>query len=142
MVERLYRKKVVTRVRAQIGEDALQNLLIVRREVLRRHMRLDFDKLGKLVRKLPNRRHDIRKPCCDGVSRHGRILGLIRILNEKKAARLLDRLRAERPVRASARQNHGEAVVVLVRKRAEELIDGRPFPSWFVERESCNFVVC
>jgi len=101
-----------------------------------------FREIQKLLRHLLRREHVVGQARCDGASGHGRIFSLIRVLDENEAACLLDRLRADRPVRASARQNHGEAVVVLVRKRAEELIDGRPFPSWFVERESCNFVVC
>ena len=57
------------------------------------------------------------------------LFGLIGVLYENDAARLLHGANADRAVGAAAGKNDREAVSVLRRKRTEEQVDGRPQPS-------------
>ena len=62
-----------------------------------------------------------------GVGRHARARGVDRILHHGNAARLLDRLQARRAVvERSARDDADDARTVVVRRRPERRIDGRP----------------
>jgi len=61
------------------------------------------------------------------------VFGLVRVLDQDDAARLLDGLDAHRAIRAGAGKNDGEVVAALRGKRAKEKIDRRPLLARLVE---------
>src|SRR5208337_4665043 len=137
----LIAREIVAGARAQVAEDALQHLLVAWRQMSGWNVFFCFDDFHELTRKLANGKHHVGQPRCNSAPRHRWVFGLIRILHQDEAARLLDGLRAKRSVRASARQHHREPVAMLIRERPEELIDGRASSSRFVEREGRNLMV-
>ena len=71
------------------------------------------------------RQHKIRHTGGDGASRHAVELRGSHFLSEGDAARGLDRLEAERPIRCGSRQNDAERFAAPVRRQgAEKRVDG------------------
>src|SRR5215467_7549942 len=99
------------------------------------------DELGELCAHLANWQNEIGDFGRNGSPGHRRIFGFVRILDDDDAAGFLDRLDADRPIRARTRQDYREAVAMLFRERAEEEIDRRTVTARGIEGDRGNFVV-
>jgi len=76
------------------------------------------------------RSHDVRQPGVHRAARHAVELGRRRVLNQHHARLLLDGAQAQRAVRAHARQDHADALLLLVLSQgAKEEINGQAQPS-------------
>ena len=126
--------EVVLGASAQIRKDAADDVLRAFLVLLKVEALLAVDELGELAREVGHRHDDVGAARGDRAARHGAVFGLVGVLYENDAARLLHGANADRAVRAAARQNDREAVSVLRRERTEEQVDGRPKPSRLVER--------
>ena len=81
--------------------------------------------LGEPRGELVHGQHDVGDFRRDDGARHRFVRRFLRVLHEHDAAGVLHCARAERAVGAAARQDHREAVAVLLRQRAKEHVDGR-----------------
>ena len=126
---------------AQEGEDALEYLLVACRQGLRGDMGLVLDQVHELASKLAHGKHHVGQSRRNRAARHGRIFRFIWVLHQNKAAGLFDGFGANRSVRASPSQDHGESVAMLVREGAEKQVDRRTPPARFVERQAIDLAV-
>ena len=77
-----------------------------------------------LARQLLHRGHDVRQPGVNRAARHAVEFGRRRLLHQHHARLFLDGPQAQRAVGAHARENHADAVLLLVlRQGAEEEIN-------------------
>ena len=108
-----------------IGENGAKHVLFGAGNLAFLNLLLDRDESGNPLREAAKGQDIVDASGGDGVSRHGRIFGLFRVLDEDQSACLLDRLHPHRAIRAGAGQDDGEAVAMFARKRPEKVIDGR-----------------
>ena len=119
---------------AQMGKNAVHCFPITFVQRVRWRGLPIADQLRKPGCDLANRQDEIGKTGGYGAARHGPIFGLVRILDENDALRLLHCLNADRAIRTGAGKDDGEVVTPLRSKRAEEKIDRSPLPARLVER--------
>ena len=133
--------EIVPGARAQLRQDPLQRLLVGFARRLRPPGATTADQFGKSGGDLAHRQDKIGEARRDGAARHRGEFGLVRVLNQDSAACLLDRLDAERAVRARSRQHDREVVAPLGRERAEEEIDRRAPPAGLLELGDLQMLV-
>ena len=83
--------EVVARSRPQIGENGAKHIFFGVESLAFLNLLLDRDESGNPLRKAAKGKDIVDASGSDGASRHGRIFGLVRVLNEDQPARLLDR---------------------------------------------------
>ena len=71
---------------------------------------LDAKQVGKTLREIARRQHEVRHSGRDDAARHGGPFGLVWVLHQNDAACLLDGANADRAVGASATQNNSETI--------------------------------
>ena len=125
--------EIVPGARAELRQDPLQRPLVGFARRIRVRRTAISDQLGKPGGDLAHRQGEIGETRRDRAARHRVEFGLVGVLNQDDAARLLDRLDAERAVRARPRQHDREVIAAPGGERTEEQIDRRAPPARFVE---------
>ncbi len=97
----------------QKAENLSRRFLVAEFRLAAQHVRLTRDELAHFGRQLSEREHEISAGG-NRATRHGAILGLIRVLNEDEATLLPYRAHADGPVRSAPAQHDGKAITVLV----------------------------
>src|SRR5579863_3277932 len=98
---------------AHMRKNASQHLLIELALVDWRCGLLVADELDKARREFSYRQDEIRYSGGNGAARHRGILGLVRLLHENDAARLLDGTHANGAIRAGPCQDHRKSIAML-----------------------------
>ena len=126
-------REVVTGAGADVGENAAHVFFIRVAQLLDRDMFLVARKLDNARGYFAEGEDEVGEPRGDRAARHRSVFGLVRVLHEDDAACFLDRLEADRAVRAGACEDDGEAIAVLLGERPKEKVDRRSSPSRTVE---------
>ena len=125
-------REVVTGAAADVGENAA-HVFFIRVAQLPEGMFPVPHELDNARGYFAEGQDEVGEPRGDRAARHRSIFGLVGVLHEDDAACFLDRLEADRAVRAGAREDDGEAIAVLLGERPEEKVDRRSSPSRTVE---------
>ena len=134
-------REVVTGAAADVGENAAHVFFIRVAQLPERDMFLVPRKLDNARGYFAEGQDEVGEPRGDRAARHRSVFGLVRVLHEDDAACFLDRLEADRAIRAGAREDDGEAIAVLLGERPEEKVDRRSSPSRTVEFVGRNLVI-
>jgi hypothetical protein len=125
--------EVMTRARADQGEDLVQDALLVRPQLVavrgQRDARRPVGQALQLVGDDRERQHQVDHAGGDRAARHAVELGVLGRLHDRDAAGLLDPAQAQAAVGPRAGEHDADGLpVVRRRQRAEEVIDRRPLP--------------
>ena len=126
---------------AQMRDDPPQQLLVEIADVGWRQACFDADEIDQALGQVAYRHDEVGDAGGDGAARHRGIFGLVRVLYEDDAARLLDGAHADGAVRAGAAQDDREAVAEPFRERAEEQVDRGALTARLVEFQRRNLVI-
>ena len=134
-------REVVTGAGADVGENAAHVFFIRVAQLPDRDMFLVPRKLDNARGYFAEGQDEVGEPRGDRAARHRSVFGLVRVLHEDDAACFLDRLEADRAVRAGACEDDGEAIAVLLGERPKEKVDRRSSPSRTVELVGRDLVI-
>ncbi len=134
-------REVVTGAGANVGENAAHVFSIRVAQLPERDMFLVSRELDNARGYFAQGQNEVGEPRGDRAARHRSIFGLVGVLHEDDAPCFLDRLEADRAIRAGAREDDGEVIAVLLGERLKEKVDRRSSPSRTVEFVRRNLVI-
>ena len=133
--------EVVSGAHTHMGENASQQFLVDLLRFGNGPVAPQCDQVGQAVRQRRYRQHEIGDAGGDRAARHRGVLGLVGILHQDDAGRLLHRAHAERAIGTGAAEDDGEAIVEMLGHRAKECVDGRALAVRLAELDRGYFVV-